>query len=159
MRTSLFTPTFTAMLLAAALSGFSVHAAPVNGTKDSSSQRPPGAASTSVTTNSSLGIEIQSLRASAHGYMIDFRYKVRDPEKAAILASREVKPYMIDQGTGAKLLIPNTPKVGPLRQMSKYADTNKVYYSLFSNPGKIVKPGSKVTVVIGELRVENLMVE
>lgn len=105
------------------------------------------------------GIEISSVRLSAGGYIIDFRYKVFDPVKAKALAARENKPYLIDQASGYKLLVPNTPKLGPLRQTTKKLKKGTIYFALFANPGRLVKSGSKVTVVIGEFRVENIEVQ
>jgi hypothetical protein len=105
------------------------------------------------------GIQVSSLHLSANGYMIDFRYKVVDPEKAATLGDPKAKPYLVDQSTGAKMFVPRSPKVGPLRQSAKNLTTGKVYFTLFSNRGKAVKAGSKVTVSIGEFKAENLVVE
>jgi hypothetical protein len=36
---------------------------------------------------------------------------------------------------------------------------NRDYIILFGNPGNLVKQGSRVTVVIGDLKVEDLVVE
>jgi hypothetical protein len=102
------------------------------------------------------GIKIESLRISAGGYMIDFRFRVLDPQKAAALCRKEFKPYLIDQASGHKLLIPNTPKLGPLRQTAQELHHDRVYWMMFSNPGKFLKAGSSVTIVIGEFRAENL---
>ena len=108
---------------------------------------------------SKWGIQVDSLRLSAGGFMIDFRYKVLDPVKAATLADRQAKPYLLDQATGAKLSVPRSPKVGPLRQAAENLTAGKVYFALFSNPGKLVKQGNKVTVVVGGFRAENLVVQ
>ena len=105
------------------------------------------------------GIQVQSVRVSAAGYMIDFRYKVLEAEKAAPIARRENKPYLIDQATKAKLLVPTTPKIGALRQTAVKLTPGRVYGAMFSNPAQVVRAGSKVTVVIGECRIENLTVE
>jgi len=105
------------------------------------------------------GVEFVALRSVANGYMIDFRYKVIDADKAAQLSNRKFKPYLIDEATGAKLLVPNTPKVGPLRQTSVKPVAGKVYFMFFSNPGRFVKPGSRVTIVIGDFRVEHLVIQ
>ena len=95
---------------------------------------------------------------SAGGYMLDFRYHVSDAEKAAPLFSRQIKPYLIDQKSGAKFFVPETQKIGALRQTRKpYPDKN--YFIIFGNPAKFVKRGDKVTVVIGDLTIENLVVE
>lgn len=105
------------------------------------------------------GIEVSSLRVSSNGMMVDFRYKVLDPQKAATLGDPRSRPYLMDEATGRKLLVPNTPKVGPLRQTAEQLKQGRIYFALFSNPGRMVKPGSKVTVVIGDFRVEHLTVE
>ena len=55
------------------------------------------------------GIQVEGIRLSAAGYMLDFRYRVLDPEKAAALFDRKTKPYLIDQESGAKFMIPPYP--------------------------------------------------
>jgi len=104
------------------------------------------------------GIQIVGIRLSAAGYMLDFRYHVLDPEKAAALFDRKTKPYLIDQASGAKFMVPSPPKVGPLRT-SDPPQADRTYFILFANPGKYVKQGNEVTVVIGAFRAENLTVE
>lgn len=104
------------------------------------------------------GIQIEGIRLSAAGYMLDFRYRVIDTEKAAPLFDRKTKPYLIDQTSGAKFMVPSPPKVGPLRT-SDPPQADKTYFILFANPGKYVKHGNKVTVVIGDFRAEDLTVE
>jgi hypothetical protein len=91
--------------------------------------------------------------------MLDFRYRVLDPEKAAPLFDRAVKPYLIDEATGSTLLVPAPPKVGPLRQTTRAPTAGRIYFMMFANPGKFIQAGQKVTVVIGEFRAEHLTVE
>ncbi len=104
------------------------------------------------------GIRIESLRLTAGGYMLDFRYRVLDPAKAKPLAQRNVKPQLIDQASGAKLQVPVPPKVGALRNAGE-PEAGKVYWMFFGNPGMFLKAGARVTVIIGEFRAENLLVE
>ena len=104
------------------------------------------------------GIEISGIRLTSGGFMLDFRYRVIDAKKAAPLFVRAAKPYLIDQETGAKFMVPNPPKTGPLRT-SNEPQQGRVYWMFFANPGRYVKQGSKVTVVIGDFRAENLIVE
>lgn len=111
------------------------------------------------TTAQKLGIEVESLRLSAANYMLDFRYRAVDPERASILFDRQVKPYLIHENTGAKFLIPAPAKVGPLRQTTNKPVAGKSYFMMFANPGQYVKAGDKVTVVIGDFRLEHLTVE
>jgi len=103
------------------------------------------------------GIEITRLHLSANGYMVDFRYRVLDPVKAAELFVRKNRPYLIEQKSGRVLAVPNIGKIGPLRTSNK-PKKNKIYWMFFENIAGVVHPGSKVTVVIGNFRTENLVV-
>jgi hypothetical protein len=107
-----------------------------------------------------LGIRMEGLRLSAAGYILDFRYRVVDPEKAATLLDRKIRPYLLDEASGAQLGVPDTAKLGQLRTSGR----NKVaadqdYFILFANPGRFVQAGSKMTLVMGDMRIENLVVQ
>jgi hypothetical protein len=105
------------------------------------------------------GIRPESLRLSAAGHMLDFRYRVTDPKKAIkIMKDPNPTTYLLDQASKVKLAVPSTPKIGSLRQTDMDPKAGRIYFSLFSNPGGLVKAGNKVTVVIGEFRAENLVV-
>lgn len=107
-----------------------------------------------------FGMRPEILQLSAAGNMLDFRYRVTDPDKAKdILSDRHVRTYIIDQKSGTRLAVPNPPKVGPLRQTTREPQQDKIYFSIFANPGKMVEPGDKVTVVIGDFRAEDLVVQ
>jgi len=108
---------------------------------------------------STWGIEIAGLRLSGQGYFVDFRYKVLDPEKAAPLADKEKKPYLIDEATGKQFAVPTTPKLGSLRQTAQKLKAGNVYFMFFSNRSGVLKPGSKVTFVVGDCRLEHLTIE
>lgn len=106
-----------------------------------------------------LGIRMEGLRLSAAGYILDFRYRVIDPAKAAPLLDRKIRPYLLDVASGAQLGVPDTAKLGQLRTTGR----NKVrpeqdYFILFANPGRFVQAGNKMTLVMGDLRIENLVV-
>ena len=105
------------------------------------------------------GIEVTAVRLSAVGRVVDFRYRVVDPEKAREVLGRQTQVYAIDQATGVRLVVPRAGKVGALRQSATQAVAGKVYFVLFGNTGGVVKPGSKVTVVLGEVRIVDLPVE
>ena len=104
------------------------------------------------------GIEITSLRLTANGHMLDYRYRVLDADKATDLFKRQIKPYLIHQKSEKVLAVPETAKLGPLRN-SNIPQEGKIYWMFFGNTGKLVEPGDKVTVVIGEFRVEDIVVE
>jgi hypothetical protein len=103
------------------------------------------------------GVEIISIRATAQGRMIDFRYRVLDAQKAARLFERKTHPYLIDRNTGKVLAVPRTAKVGPLRN-SNMPIAGKTYWMFFDNVQQLVKPGSMVDVVIGDFKAASLKV-
>ncbi len=104
------------------------------------------------------GVEITSIRLTASDHMIDYRYRVLDPVKAAALFQRNVHPSLIHQSSGKVLSVPNTAKVGPLRN-SNTPQKGRIYWMFFGNAGQLVKAGDKVTVRIGEFQAENLIVD
>jgi hypothetical protein len=104
------------------------------------------------------GIDITGIHMSAHNYMVDFRYRVLDAEKAKALFDRQTKPYLIDQASGKVLAVPNTAKLGPLRN-SNQPKEGKIYWMFFGNRGGIVATGSKVTVKIGDFEVKDLVIK
>ena len=109
---------------------------------------------------SQLGIRMEGLRLTAAGYILDFRYRVLDPERAAPLLERKIRPYLLDEASGAQLGVPDTAKLGQLRTTGRnkvVADQN--YFILFANPGRFIQAGSRMTLVMGDTRIEDLVVE
>jgi hypothetical protein len=49
-------------------------------------------------------------------------------------------------------------KIGALRTSSMMPQSGRTYWMFFGNPG-IVKPGGKVSVVIGEFRAEDILIQ
>jgi len=98
---------------------------------------------------SKLGIEIVALRLAQGGNILDLRYKVLDPAKAHDCLNRHVSPYLKDPASGAKLTVPDMPYVGALRQTAAEPLAGKVYFILFWNPGRAIKAGQKVQLVVG----------
>lgn len=106
------------------------------------------------------GIEPVSLRPSMGGSLLDFRYRVVDALKAGALFDRKIKPYLLDSSRGVALGMPEETNLGALRASPRNPPVaGKQYYILFSNDAGTVKTGSKVTVVIGDCKLENVIVE
>ncbi|MEW8505146.1 MAG: hypothetical protein AB2598_00450 [Candidatus Thiodiazotropha sp.] len=106
------------------------------------------------------GVELISLRLTAGGYMIDFRFRVLDAEKANIFFDHRIKPLLVVERSNAKLPIPMAHKVGAFRTTNrgKNIRSNRTYYMVFGNPDAHVKSGEKVTMVIGDFQAEHLIV-
>ncbi len=104
------------------------------------------------------GVRPLSVQLTATDYMLDFRYRVINPEKAAAIINRKTKPFLIVEKTGVRLEVPSSYKVGPLRQSAQFSKANKNYFMLFANPGRRVKAGEKVTIVAGDFKLEHVTV-
>ena len=106
------------------------------------------------------GVKLLSLRLSAAGYMMDFRFRVLDANKALPLFDTRNKPYVVVERSKAKLPVPMAAKVGAFRPTNrgKNIKADKNYYMMFANPDRHVKAGEKVTLVIGDFNVEHLTV-
>lgn len=104
------------------------------------------------------GIEVLFVRETSAGYMLEFRYKVLDPERAAPLFERQAKPILTHVETGAQMIVPTPPKTGALRN-SNLPKANHTYWMFFANPGKFVKPGDEIRIEIGEFVANGLIVQ
>ena len=104
------------------------------------------------------GVRVESIRLTAAGHLVDFRYRVIDPEKAVILMERGTEAYLQDEAAGTKLPIPVT-KVGQLRGTGTKPQKDRVYTVMFNTGGGLIQQGSAVTVVIGDFKAEHLIVE
>ncbi len=104
------------------------------------------------------GVDELRVKAAESGELIRFNYRVVDPAKAAALNDKKAEPTLIDPQAGVKLVVPEMEKVGKLRQSSTPIAGNS-YWMAFSNPGRRVRPGDRVTVVIGQFKADWLVVE
>lgn len=106
-----------------------------------------------------LGVHIRGVRLSAAGFMLDLRYRILDADKAALFLDRKFVPYLLDSA-GARLGVASSPKIGQLRSTQRGAiRLDRDYSMLFGNPGRYLQQGSKITLVIGEHKIENITVE
>jgi hypothetical protein len=117
------------------------------------------AAAAGPTTEKTLGVKVVGLRLTSAGYMLDFRYRVTEPEKSPPLFDRSVVPYLIHEESGRKFAVPAPAKVGPLRATTRKPEAGRIYFIFFANPGRFVKEGERMTVVVGDHRFKNLTVQ
>lgn len=103
------------------------------------------------------GVDSLEVKAVESGQMIRFSYLVQDPAKAAQLNDKKATPSLIDQKASVRLEVPIMDKVGQLRQSST-PEAGRSYWMVFSNKGGHVKPGDRVSIVIGKFRADGLLV-
>ena len=104
------------------------------------------------------GVDSLNVKWTESGEVIRFAYRVIDPEKARTLNDKKVEPSLIDPKAGVKLVVPALEKVGQLRQSSTPV-AGKSYWMAFSNKGRPVKRGDRVSIVIGNFHADGLVVD
>lgn len=104
------------------------------------------------------GVEIIGVKPVSSGLMLAFKYRVLDPEKAKLINDRKTRAFLRDEATGNVLMVPAMENVGELRTGAA-PQAERTYFMIFGNPGKLVKSGSRVSVVAGALHVDNLIVD
>ena len=104
------------------------------------------------------GVEIIGVKPVSSGFMLAFKYRVVDPEKAVLLNERKIKAHLIDEATGTVLAVPALENIGELRQGTA-PEADRTYFMVFGNPGQLVKSGSRVSIVAGDFRLDGLVVD
>jgi hypothetical protein len=104
------------------------------------------------------GIDVIGVRLVSTDWMLEFKFRVLDSDKAAPLLDEHAKPYLLDDTSGARLGVPAMENVGELRQHTT-PDPNRIYFMIFGNANKIVPRGGHVSVVIGQFQASSLPVQ
>jgi hypothetical protein len=104
------------------------------------------------------GIDDVHVRSTASGALVRFSYRVIDADKAKTLNSKQATPYLVDEQHGLALQVPVMEQVGQLRQVAE-PQNGRDYWMAFSNKGRYLKPGNHVTLIVGNLRINGLVVE
>ena len=106
------------------------------------------------------GVSLLFLRRTAEGFMLDFRFRVHDADKALPLFDRKNKPFVTVARSNAKLPVPAAAKIGSFRTTNrgKNIQANRNYYILFANPDRHVKAGDRVSLAIGDFKLNGLTV-
>jgi hypothetical protein len=104
------------------------------------------------------GVDIVGVHLVSSGHMLEFRYRVLDAAKAAHVNNKKDNPFLIDEKTGTRLTVPVMEKIGQLRQTAE-PKNDTTYWMIFANEGKIVRPGDKVDISIGNFHLRGLAVD
>jgi hypothetical protein len=104
------------------------------------------------------GVDNLKVSQTASGNLIRFSYRVTEPKLAKALGDNKATPRLYGLRSRAVLEVPVMDKIGQLRQTNTVED-GKEYWMVFSNKGNLVKPGDRVSVLIGSFHADGLMVE
>jgi hypothetical protein len=119
-------------------------------------------------TGQAKGLEVVKVMTTTAGTMIDIRFRLTGTD---ILSADPEFTYIQDERTGEKLFIASALKIGRLAPRNlkprkstlppelEEDDFVPLAYLIIADPQKKIKVGSRVTVVIGGLKQEHLVVE
>jgi hypothetical protein len=100
------------------------------------------------------GIRFASVAVTAAGGFVDVRFQVIDPEKALGTHDPEGLPTLIDASTGMVF-----DKGGSHAAHQDTMRAGGTYYLLYQNTGGRLKPGSRISIQIGDVRLDNVIVQ
>ena len=99
------------------------------------------------------GIRVLRVAVTAGGGMVDLQYQVLDPDKSLIVHDDEDPPQLIDVATGRVVAIPFHDH--SFRELH----TAVTYHEIIMNGGGLLQRGSKVRLLIGDSKLQNLIVQ
>jgi hypothetical protein len=99
------------------------------------------------------GVRVVHVAASGAGGLLDLRYQVVNPDAAAAVHNPRTPPALVDERSG---LVIGQLLMGHMHHGQSKAGVT--YYLIFLNPGDAVRPGDRVSVVLGGARLEHVPV-
>jgi len=124
------------------------------------------------------GIRVSRLALARGGSAIDLCYEIVDPAKVGLLADGTNVAYLVDVDSGSEIQLSAAPQEQAMtgttrgRSMAKMLRlagefpppsgrlvAGRSYSALLPNPSGLVKSGSRMAFVVGNARVDNLIIE
>lgn len=99
------------------------------------------------------GIRVLRVVMTAGGGMLDLQYQVIDPDKSLIVHDDDSPPTLIDQASGTLIATPWHDH--SFRELH----TAVTYHELIMNAGGLLERGDKVTLTLGKVKLEDLIVQ
>jgi hypothetical protein len=98
------------------------------------------------------GIDIDLLAVTAAGGLVELRYQVVDPDKAAPLVhDPDLSPALVSEETGRTLVMSTPP-----HHHGTELQLGGTYFFLMANAETALHKGDDVTLIIGDARLEHL---
>jgi len=99
------------------------------------------------------GIRVVRIAITGGGGIVDLQYQVVDPDKALIVHDSEKPPLMIDEKHN--LIFANPFHEHAARELH----TAVTYHEMIMNGAGLIQRGSKISLVVGDSKLENVIVE
>lgn len=101
-----------------------------------------------------FGLAVTLVGVTASGGIVDVRFKVLDADKArSTLQDEKNMPVLNVEGSTV------TPMMRDTAIQDQDLEVGKAYYILYSNPRGVVKPGTPVSVAVGDLVLEPIIAQ
>jgi len=102
-----------------------------------------------------IRLESASAGLAGEGSLVVVRYRTSRPLPGD---GRRILPCLLDEATGTRLQVQRVPYFGGLASRSVGPTTSSEGYFVVDNSAAVLAAGSLVTVIIGELKKENVVV-
>ena len=103
---------------------------------------------------SDIGVRLTQVAVTAGGGLLDVRFQVIDPEKAAALHDSSTPPAVVDAASG---VVASSLFMGHSHNDPFHA--GQTYYYVFENPGNVIQRGNAVNVLLGSVEVDDVDVK
>jgi len=117
----------------------------------------PGNATTTL--EERWGIRVCSARLTMGNTFLDLRYEVVDPAKVSQLANANVRAYLWDRASGARLFLTAPPREGGFPPTENRIAVGRTYFAMVSNKGGVLKSGKSVGLVVGDSLTTNVTID
>lgn len=99
------------------------------------------------------GVNLTLLGVTAEGGMIEFRYQVVDPDKASLLMHQDDRrPILVAEDSGVTLAMLSRP-----HHHKADLKAGGTYFFMMANTRNAIHDGTKVTVIVGGVRLEHVV--
>jgi hypothetical protein len=116
------------------------------------------------------GFRVVRVSLTAGGGMIDLRYQITNPEKAAlalgnsehdVVTPEDLKesPLLIDEDSSYAVMEAHLHLMGRAFKQRETPKAGLTRFMLFGNTKGLVEPGDKVSLAIGDRRLEHMVVQ
>ncbi len=103
---------------------------------------------------SQTGVRLVRVSVTSGGGMLDLRYQVLDPDRAVVVHDVDNPPAVIDSASGAEMRIPWMD-----HSHQKELHAGVTYYTLLMNAGGKIARGNEVSIVLGGVRLDHVVVQ
>ncbi|GIL37510.1 hypothetical protein [Phycicoccus sp. DTK01] len=104
---------------------------------------------------SRTGAKLTLLGVTGGGGMVELRYQVTDPDKASLLLHQEDKrPVLVVEDTGATLAMVSRP-----HNHKAELNLGGTYFFLMANTRNAIHDGTRVTIIVGDVRLEHVVAQ